>query len=186
MSWKRHGGAALVLAALLSGMQSPAFAAKSEGASAYYEDALIRFERNDLDGAEIQVKNALQQGYALDDQEAELGVGCIGVPIRDFDQFKQYALAIIGYTRDRAGGLAASRLAPGGLSPPSASVVGSRPPSAGGARAGCRFPTSIPNLRGAAAAPAADAARRARPPITVAERSRPRGSPRFRAGLVRA
>ncbi|HMW31201.1 MAG TPA: IclR family transcriptional regulator, partial [Plasticicumulans sp.] len=29
------------------------------------------------------VKNALQQGYALDDQEAELGVGCIGVPIRD-------------------------------------------------------------------------------------------------------
>ena len=33
----------------------------------------------------------------------------VGVPIRDFDQFKQYALAIIGYTRDRAGGLAASR-----------------------------------------------------------------------------
>jgi DNA-binding IclR family transcriptional regulator len=29
------------------------------------------------------VKNALQQGYSLDDQEAELGVGCIGVPIRD-------------------------------------------------------------------------------------------------------
>ena len=33
----------------------------------------------------------------------------VGVPIRDFDQFKRYALAIIGYTRDRAGGLAASR-----------------------------------------------------------------------------
>ncbi len=29
------------------------------------------------------VKNTLHQGYALDDQEAELGVGCIGVPIRD-------------------------------------------------------------------------------------------------------
>jgi DNA-binding IclR family transcriptional regulator len=29
------------------------------------------------------VKNTLKQGYALDDQEAELGVGCIGVPIRD-------------------------------------------------------------------------------------------------------
>lgn len=29
------------------------------------------------------VKNCQQQGYALDDQEAELGVGCIGVPIRD-------------------------------------------------------------------------------------------------------
>jgi DNA-binding IclR family transcriptional regulator len=29
------------------------------------------------------VKKALQQGYALDDQEAELGVGCIGIPVRD-------------------------------------------------------------------------------------------------------
>lgn len=33
----------------------------------------------------------------------------VGVPIRDFDQFKQYALAIIGYTKDRERGLAASR-----------------------------------------------------------------------------
>lgn len=29
------------------------------------------------------VKNSLQQGYALDNEEAEHGVGCIGVPIRD-------------------------------------------------------------------------------------------------------
>ena len=29
------------------------------------------------------VKSSLQQGYALDNQEAEQGVGCIGVPIRD-------------------------------------------------------------------------------------------------------
>jgi DNA-binding IclR family transcriptional regulator len=28
-------------------------------------------------------KSALQQGYALDNQEAELGVGCIGVGVRD-------------------------------------------------------------------------------------------------------
>ncbi|MEW6272270.1 MAG: cytochrome P450 [Thermodesulfobacteriota bacterium] len=32
-----------------------------------------------------------------------------GVPIRDFDQFKQYALDIIGFTKDREKGLAASR-----------------------------------------------------------------------------
>ena len=33
----------------------------------------------------------------------------VGVPIRDFDQFKQYAHAIIGFTKDRERGLAASR-----------------------------------------------------------------------------
>ncbi len=32
------------------------------------------------------VRNALQQGYALDDQEAEQGVGCIGVAVRDSTQ----------------------------------------------------------------------------------------------------
>lgn len=30
-----------------------------------------------------QAEAALQQGYALDDEEAEIGVGCIGVPLRD-------------------------------------------------------------------------------------------------------
>jgi len=33
----------------------------------------------------------------------------VGVPIQDFDQFKQYALDIIGFTKDRERGLAASR-----------------------------------------------------------------------------
>lgn len=32
----------------------------------------------------------------------------VGVPIKDFDQFKQYALDIIGFTKDRERGLAAS------------------------------------------------------------------------------
>jgi len=37
------------------------------------------------DPAELSraVENAARQGYALDDQEAELGVGCIAVPVRD-------------------------------------------------------------------------------------------------------
>jgi DNA-binding IclR family transcriptional regulator len=30
-----------------------------------------------------EVDRALRQGYALDDEEAEQGVGCIGVPVRD-------------------------------------------------------------------------------------------------------
>ena len=30
-----------------------------------------------------QAQAALENGYALDDEEAEIGVGCIGVPLRD-------------------------------------------------------------------------------------------------------
>lgn len=40
----------------------------------------------------LSVKNALQQGYALDDEEAELGVGCIGVPV--FDSSKRLIAGI--------------------------------------------------------------------------------------------
>lgn len=47
-----------MLAAALSG-GSLAVAADAK-ASKYYEDALIRYEKNDLDGAVIQLKNALQ------------------------------------------------------------------------------------------------------------------------------
>ena len=49
----------LVLAAGLLGMGAVAHAADSK-ASKYYEDALTRYEKKDLDGAIIQLKNALQ------------------------------------------------------------------------------------------------------------------------------
>ena len=49
----------LVLVATLLGL-STATNAADEKASKFYEDALVRFERKDLDGAIIQLKNALQ------------------------------------------------------------------------------------------------------------------------------
>ncbi len=52
-----------ILLALLLGIvfQHPVFAAdRADKASAFYEDALVRMERNDAQGAIIQLKNALQ------------------------------------------------------------------------------------------------------------------------------
>lgn len=57
--WRRPAAAALT-AALLA-LCAPAAQADSAKAARYYEDALKRFERQDLDGAVIQLKNALQQ-----------------------------------------------------------------------------------------------------------------------------
>ena len=56
--WRRP--AAVALTALLA-MGAPAAHADSVKAARYYEDALKRFERQDIDGAVIQLKNALQQ-----------------------------------------------------------------------------------------------------------------------------
>ncbi|MFX1678234.1 PEP-CTERM system TPR-repeat protein PrsT [Mitsuaria sp. CC2] len=52
--------AVAAMTALLAMAPSPAFA-DSVKASRYYEDALKRFEQRDIDGAIIQLKNALQQ-----------------------------------------------------------------------------------------------------------------------------
>lgn len=57
--WRRPATAA-ALTALLAMGASPAHA-DSVKAARYYEDALKRFERQDIDGAVIQLKNALQQ-----------------------------------------------------------------------------------------------------------------------------
>lgn len=47
---------------------------------------LPRFTENTLTRVDVlwaQAQAALENGYALDDEEAEIGVGCIGVPLRD-------------------------------------------------------------------------------------------------------
>lgn len=61
--WRRPAAAALTaaFAAALLALCAPAAQADSAKAARYYEDALKRFERQDLDGAVIQLKNALQQ-----------------------------------------------------------------------------------------------------------------------------
>lgn len=48
-------------AALLGLLFAPLVAATPEKAATYYEDALARYERNDVPGAIIQLKNAVQQ-----------------------------------------------------------------------------------------------------------------------------
>ena len=58
-STARLGGWALLLAAGLAGAL-PALAATDPRAARYYEDALVRYEKKDLPGAIIQLKNALQ------------------------------------------------------------------------------------------------------------------------------
>lgn len=55
----RRFAAALSAGMLLSGVSYPALAA-DPAASRYYEDALVRFEKQDVEGAIIQLKNALQ------------------------------------------------------------------------------------------------------------------------------
>lgn len=54
----------LLAAALLGCLAAPVLA-DSTKAARYYEDALKRFERHDVDGAIIQLKNALQQDASL-------------------------------------------------------------------------------------------------------------------------
>jgi putative PEP-CTERM system TPR-repeat lipoprotein len=57
---------ALALAAATAiGLAAPAHAQRADQASRHYEDALARFEKNDLGGAIVQLKNALQQDPKL-------------------------------------------------------------------------------------------------------------------------
>jgi DNA-binding IclR family transcriptional regulator len=49
---------------------------------------LERYTRNtlaDLDNLRAEARRDVEQGYALDNEEAELGVGCIGVVVRNGD-----------------------------------------------------------------------------------------------------
>ena len=55
----RAGLLALSLAGLV--IHSPAFAEDANRAARYYEDGLERFNKGDVDGAVVQLKNALQQ-----------------------------------------------------------------------------------------------------------------------------
>lgn len=55
----------LLIASLLSGAGALAFAGDKEKAGRFYEDALARYERKDIAGAIIQLKNALQQDRTL-------------------------------------------------------------------------------------------------------------------------
>ena len=61
----------LVLAIVLGLASSPGRA--DNEAAAYYEDALTRFERNDLEGTIVQLKNALQEDPKLMAAQVLLG-----------------------------------------------------------------------------------------------------------------
>jgi DNA-binding IclR family transcriptional regulator len=52
--------------------------AKRTGLERYTKNTLT-----DLETLKVEARKDVAQGYALDDEEAELGVGCIGVLIRD-------------------------------------------------------------------------------------------------------
>ncbi|HSV50637.1 MAG TPA: XrtA/PEP-CTERM system TPR-repeat protein PrsT [Burkholderiaceae bacterium] len=56
----QHHARGAVLAALLCVLSAPTFAVQDAKAARYYEDALARYEKRDLAGAIIQLKNALQ------------------------------------------------------------------------------------------------------------------------------
>jgi cellulose synthase operon protein C len=55
---RRASGA--LLAALLCTLAAPVFAVQDAKAARYYEDALSRYEKKDLEGAIVQLKNAIQ------------------------------------------------------------------------------------------------------------------------------
>ena len=62
MTARRRLNQILLILLLGALFQNPVLAAdRAEKASEYYEDALVRMERNDTKGAIIQLKNALQQ-----------------------------------------------------------------------------------------------------------------------------
>ena len=65
---------ALTAAGFAIGASFPAFAVDAEGAR-YYEDALARYEKNDVAGAIIQLKNALQKDPSMLAAHLLLGQG---------------------------------------------------------------------------------------------------------------
>jgi putative PEP-CTERM system TPR-repeat lipoprotein len=54
-----------VLGLLLAGLLSLAAQATPEKAAKFYEDALLRYEKGDLDGATVQLKNTIQQDQKM-------------------------------------------------------------------------------------------------------------------------
>jgi cellulose synthase operon protein C len=67
----------LLTAGIAAALSSPAAAAESK-ASRYYEDALTRYERKDLPGAVIQLKNAIQADQKMLAAHVLLGKALLG------------------------------------------------------------------------------------------------------------